>query len=201
MHRKSLSPPSRRHHGQNKRKKRTPAYNSWAKMMARCYNPKCVEYRWYGAIGRKVCRRWHNFRSFYADMGDRPENTTLDRHPNTAMVYSKETCRWATKKQQSINKGPENFIGRTSKFKGVCSSQSQKRPWRATINVGGAQKSLGNFSTELEAAGVYDEAALALFGSGAYTNLSKAELVKLRKAMHKRLVTIFYNAVVSKRNM
>jgi hypothetical protein len=40
-----------RKHGHNKRGARSPEYNSWANMIARCYNPKHNEYHNYGGRG------------------------------------------------------------------------------------------------------------------------------------------------------
>ena len=35
-------------------------------MKERCYNPKCREYRFYGARGIEMCEEWLNdFKSFY----------------------------------------------------------------------------------------------------------------------------------------
>jgi len=36
----------------------------WNSMFARCTNPKCKEYKYYGALGVKVCRRWLKFENF-----------------------------------------------------------------------------------------------------------------------------------------
>ncbi len=158
-------------HGHNRRDWRSPTYNSWAKMIARCYNPSCDEYKFYGAKGRTVCKRWRKFQNFLEDMGERPPGTTIDRHPSSAKVYRKSNCRWATKKQQSVNKVAEKFAGRTSKFKGVCLQKKTKRsPWLATINENKKQTHIGYFKTEEAAAKAYDKAAFKLWGADAFLN-------------------------------
>lgn len=81
----------------------TPTYNSWHAMMQRCYEPSHPYYDNYGGRGVTVAPSWHNFSSFYEDMGERPEGTTLDRK-QTALVYSRETCRWATGAEQAKNR-------------------------------------------------------------------------------------------------
>lgn len=90
-------------HGQASNHKRTRTYTSWASMMDRCHwgGHKKMFAR-YGEKGRIVCERWHSFENFYADMGDRPENTSLDRVDNNGN-YEPSNCRWADRKTQAMN--------------------------------------------------------------------------------------------------
>lgn len=81
----------------------TPTYSTWSNMKTRCSNPNSDRYKFYGARGIKVCRRWLNFENFYADMGARPEGKTLDRIDN-GRGYCKSNCRWATPKEQCRNR-------------------------------------------------------------------------------------------------
>jgi hypothetical protein len=78
-------------------------YVIWASMLQRCENPKSTNYRLYGGRGIKVCRRWHKFENFYADMGSRPRGLTIDRKDNDGN-YTKANCRWATRKDQAQNR-------------------------------------------------------------------------------------------------
>lgn len=82
-----------------------PLYNTFMCMKQRCYNTLNKDYPKYGGRGISVCDRWLNsFANFVEDMGERPENTTLDRVRNSG-DYEPGNCRWATKSEQNFNKG------------------------------------------------------------------------------------------------
>ena len=74
-------------------------YRTWANMMYRCYNDNDIRWEIYGGRGIKVCKRWHDFRNFLVDMGERPVGLTIDRI-NTNGHYESINCRWATPKEQ-----------------------------------------------------------------------------------------------------
>src|ERR1700730_4895282 len=79
-------------------------YSSWRAMIERCERPTNNVFKYYGALGVKVCERWRDsFESFLADMGERPDGTTLDRFPDGKGNYEPDNCRWATSKQQNRN--------------------------------------------------------------------------------------------------
>ncbi|TDR34683.1 hypothetical protein [Aquamicrobium defluvii] len=87
------------HHGLS----RSPTHTSWRGMIDRCTNPKHGYYEYYGARGITVCDRWRNYENFLADMGERPDGTTLDRVDNDGN-YEPGNCRWATWDEQGANK-------------------------------------------------------------------------------------------------
>lgn len=72
-------------------------------MIERCENPRSKNFKNYGAIGRFVCERWKEFRSFRADMGERPSpRHTIERVDNDK-GYAPDNCKWATRKEQMRN--------------------------------------------------------------------------------------------------
>lgn len=79
-------------------------YNSYYSMLSRCLNDKHKDYPNYGGRGVLVQSEWiESFENFLADMGLRPEKTSLDRiRPNGH--YLKDNCRWANQSTQNKNK-------------------------------------------------------------------------------------------------
>ena len=94
-------------HSRSNNGRPSPEYYSFTKMKDRCLNPNHVHYNRYGGNGVTICDRWldkeNGFSNFLADMGERPEGTTLDRYPDTKGNYEPSNCRWATPKEQRAN--------------------------------------------------------------------------------------------------
>lgn len=105
LHRERMSK-FRKTHGMS----HTITWNSWMGAKDRCFRKTHVAFNYYGGAGISMCDKWKNsFEAFYADMGERPKGTTLDRIDNSK-GYEPGNCRWANQKIQSNNSGWPRFI-------------------------------------------------------------------------------------------
>jgi hypothetical protein len=138
-------------------------------MLQRCTNPKASNFADYGGRGVTVCERWRLFDDFLADVGCRPEGTTLDRiDPNGN--YEPGNVRWATPAEQRANqrKGLVDLRGerftRLTVIKFAGRNDQRNSLWRCACDCGsevtlpeyrlknGTTKSCGCLCRELSAA-------------------------------------------------
>lgn len=102
---------------------RSPTYLSWQAMKSRTQRTGDVAYSRYGGDGIGIDPRWNSFTEFLADMGVRPEGTTLDRYPDKDGSYTASNCRWATAKQQAQNRKNSLYVeveGQQLPFTDAC---------------------------------------------------------------------------------
>lgn len=89
-------------------------------MVARCTNRNRPDYRFYGGRGITVCERWRqSFAAFLADMGPRPDLTSVDRIDN-AKGYEPGNCRWASKHEQMQNTRSTRLLAYGGRSMGIA---------------------------------------------------------------------------------
>lgn len=138
----------------------TREYSIWASMIQRCTNPKNTHFDYYGGLGVRVLDGWELFENFFADMGEAPDGTTLDRIDSKG-DYCKENCRWADKSMQQFNQ--KIRVTNTSGKTGVSFMKSRNK-WRARISTDTQEIHLGMFESFEQAVLAREAAELKYFG-------------------------------------
>ena len=85
---------------------RTKLRRTLSAMRSRCENPKNISYKNYGGRGISVCTEWtEDFSNFYnwAINNGYEKGLQIDRIDNNGN-YEPGNCRWATNKQNQMNK-------------------------------------------------------------------------------------------------
>jgi hypothetical protein len=128
----------------------SPIYNIWNAIIGRCTNHNNCAFSSYGGRGITICQGWRDFASFYADMGDRPAQKSIDRIDNDkgywcgkcneCTTYGRRlNCRWATRVEQNNNTRKNHII----EFNGLSLTLAQ---WaqKIEINQSAIQQRLAN---------------------------------------------------------
>lgn len=176
----------------------TREYTLWYGMIARCYNPKCPEFMYYGAKGVTVCPKWLCFEYFLVDLPLIPgydlwKSSTIPReyqlekdykqmNSPECKIYSLETCYFSSQYSNKMIKSVTNADKYTSKYIGV---NEVKYPngeirYESYIWVNAKKISLGFYLNEEAAAQARDSAALQFYNNDVILNnapgLSSAEM-------------------------
>jgi hypothetical protein len=128
---------------------RTPEYSSWEHMRQRCNNPNHESYMHYGGRGIYICKRWRDFKNFFADMGKKLPNSEIERIDNDGN-YEPSNCKWATRTTQCRN--TRILKKSVTGVRGVCFNKRYKKKYSASITVKHKTIYLGRFDTIAEAA-------------------------------------------------
>jgi hypothetical protein len=95
--------------------RQNPLYNTWRNMIDRCTNPNNNRWKYYGGANPPVlvCDRWldpeHGYENFCADMGERPEGTTLGRFLDRGN-YKPGNVSWQTRLEQGLERRKNNLL-------------------------------------------------------------------------------------------
>jgi hypothetical protein len=103
---------ARRRHGHTRVGYQSPTYSTWVAMNARCNNPRHHAWKNYGKMGVTVCARWNpklggRFENFLADLGTRPDGTSLGRFGDVG-IYEPGNCAWQTSAEQGAERIVKN---------------------------------------------------------------------------------------------
>jgi len=107
-------------------------YTSWNQMVQRCRNESLASYKRYGALGVKVADEWvgpDGFDRFIAYVGMRPTpQHSIDRYPCRTGNYEPGNVRWATPREQAVNRRTTRLI--TFRGRTLCSKE-----WAVELNI------------------------------------------------------------------
>jgi hypothetical protein len=129
------------------------------------------QYKWYAARGRSTyyATREENGRTvrMHRQIMHAPKGVLVDHIDHNGLYNRRRNLRLCTNAQNVYNQ--QARPNGTSKYKGVCWHKGKKK-WRARIGCSGKLHSLGDYKDEIEAAKVYDDKAVELFGEFACLN-------------------------------
>lgn len=143
--------------------KNTRLYNIWGHMKSRCNDTRNDSYELYGGRGITVCDEWsNNFLAFYnwAISNGYADNLTIDRI-DTNGNYEPANCRWATNKEQAINRRIKSAS--KSGITGVRWYEPTQK-WQVRIGVDGKGVHIGYFDNKDDALKARLEAEIKYYG-------------------------------------
>lgn len=143
-------------------------YSIWKMIKQRCYNEKCINYKYYGARGITMCDEWKNsfttFESWILDTYPDTENLSIDRIDNNK-GYSPDNCRMTTHVNQMNNQRPRQNQSGYSCIS-LCKKSSN---WVVRYDYNLKHTHVGSFKT-------LEEAVKALHQSLNDNNINKSNI-------------------------
>jgi hypothetical protein len=134
------------------------------------------QYKWFAVKNRHVVYAYTTNKTNKKPVFLRMHSLILNAQPGQQVDHingnglDNRRCnlRFASNSKNQMNRF---YISGVSKYKGVSKDgRSKSRPWKAAIQKDKKRYYLGTFSTEIEAAKAYNEAAKILFGEFARLN-------------------------------
>lgn len=140
----------------------------WCAMKNRSGAWGAVTHKWQSAS--RSAKRIHMHRLIMAC----PDGMVVDHINGNRLDNRKANLRICTVEENNRNRKKHN--GGTSRYKGVCRKVENSNSWTVYIAARGRSFYLGSYSTEKEAALVYDRAARRLHGEFARLNFPELSL-------------------------
>jgi hypothetical protein len=98
---------------------------------SRCYRPTDPNYRYYGARGITVCKRWRDStEAFHEDMGPRPSMRHVVVRRDKRGNYTPRNCYWGTRTESA--RGRTRGAAREITYKGRTLNLTQ---WAARLGI------------------------------------------------------------------
>jgi len=98
-------------HGASRGGNRSPEFQTWLGMLARCNTPSCTGYANYGARGIEI--EFTSFEHFLADIGPKPTRGHWIDRIDSAGNYAPGNVRWVTPKESAKNCRPRKTLSNT----------------------------------------------------------------------------------------
>lgn len=151
----------------------------WA-IVDRADEVACLQYHWHVHFSKvKVYATHYKMGRMHRWLLDAPTGIQVDHKNGDGLDNRRSNIRLATQGQNSHNQRKRK--GCSSKFKGV-SFDSIRQLWSADIWLQGKNKNLGKYTTQLEAAIVYDAKIVEVYGPFARMNFpERLHVIKTRR--------------------
>lgn len=132
--------------------KKHPLYSTWDSMMQRCFNPKCTNYKNYGARGIIVSEEFRDCKTYILYIESLPNYSSnnklqVDRIDNDGN-YERGNLKLSTLTEQNHNKRVRNDS--STGYKGISKAVNSPR-YRSYLYQNNKHISIGIFDTIKEA--------------------------------------------------